>query len=243
MSTELTITGQGRYASLGLRFRAFRIDFFLCLIVFVVGSVAAGIVFEHHPDARAAAFGLILAFLLAYEPVMVALWGGTYGHQKSNIRVSCAGTDANLPFWRAVVRSIVKQILGTFSFFFMFITHKAQGLHDLIAGATVIIRDPSTARPEDYFSPAPQPTGQPASPLRRIGVIILYNLLLALFVLVVVALTVSPACPGQDCRVADNLMLTVLSTGWLTLSIASIILGWSGRLPGCRNFGDSLRNH
>src|SRR5215469_4480142 len=144
-SPESPATNQSRYAALGLRFRAFRIDLFLCLAVFVVGSLVAGIALENHSSARAAAFGLILAFLLCYEPFMVARYGGTYGHLKANIRISRAGTDANLPFWRAAARSLVKEIFGVFSFFFMFITHRAQGLHDLIAGATVIIRDPLTA--------------------------------------------------------------------------------------------------
>ena len=236
MSPELTVTNQGRYAALGLRFRAFRIGLLLCLGVFLTGGIVAGILFENHPSGRIVVFILILAFVLGYEPFMVARYGGTFGHRKANIRISCARTDANLPFWRATARSLVKQVFGIFSFFFMFITHRGQGLHDLIAGATVIIRNPLAARPEDYFSPAPQPTGQPASPIRRVGVTVLYNFLLLVFVAVVSALTVSPACLNRnDCFPADALIMSVLGGGWLILCIVFIILGWAGRLPGCRH--------
>ena len=167
---------------------------------------------------------------------MVARYGGTFGHRKANIRISCARTDANLPFWRAAARSLVKQVFGVFSFFFMFITHRGQGLHDLRDGATVILRNPLAARPEDYFLPKPQPTGRPASPIRRVVVTVLYNLLLLIVTAVAAAMVVSPSCLNQNnCRGADDLILSILGGGWLILCLVSIVLGWTGRLPGCRN--------
>ena len=63
MSPELTVTNQGHYAALALRFRAFRNDLFLCLGVFLIGSVVAGILFENHPSGSTAVFILILAFV------------------------------------------------------------------------------------------------------------------------------------------------------------------------------------
>jgi uncharacterized RDD family membrane protein YckC len=236
MAPELTAANQGHYAALGLRFRAFRIDFFLCLGVFLIGGIVAGVLLENQSGIRAAVFVLMLTFILGYEPFMVCRYGGTVGHQRANIRISCAGTDANLPWWRAVVRSLVKQALGLVSLLFMFITHRAQGLHDLLAGATVVIRDPLAAHPEDYFSPRPQPIGHPASPTRRAAVTILYNVLLLVFVSVLASLAVSPPCLQQnDCRGGDDLTMSILGGGWLILSIAFIILGWTGRLPGCRH--------
>lgn len=236
MSPERTVPNEGRYAALGLRFRAFRIDLFLCLGVFLIGSVVAGILLENHSSGRAAVFIMILVFVLGYEPFMVAHYGGTFGHRKANLRISCARTDSNLPFWRAAARSLVKQFFGVLAFFFMFITHKGQGLHDLIAGATVTIRNPLAARPEDYFVPRPLPTGHPASPIRRVGVTVVYNVLLFVFVGVAASMTVSPSCLSQNaCRGADQLILSSLGGGWLILCLASIILGWMGRLPGCRH--------
>lgn len=236
MSPELSVPNQGRYAALALRFRAFRNDLLLCLGVFLIGSVVAGILFEKHPSGRTAVFILILAFVLGYEPFMVTRYGGTFGHRKANIRISCARTDANLPFWRAAARSLVKQVFGIFSFFFMFITHRGQGLHDLIAGATVIIHNPLIARPEDYSSPKPQPIGRPAAPIRRIGITVLYNLFLFVFVAVVAPMIVSPACLNDNnCLGADDLILSILGGGWLIFCIVTIILGWTGRLPGCRH--------
>jgi len=235
----LNAASESRYAALGLRFRALCTDLLVCVGVFLIGSLAAGIVFEQYPSARIVAFILIFAFILGYEPLMVARFGGTFGHQKANIRISCARTNANLPFWRASIRSLVKQVVGLLSFFFMFLTEKGQSLQDLIAGAVVTIRDPLVARPEDYFVPKIKPTDRRTSPIRRIAVTVLYNLVL--LVLMGLALRgVSPECIEQNlCVGSEDLVFSIVGVGWVILSIASIILGWTGRLPGCRYRGPS----
>jgi uncharacterized RDD family membrane protein YckC len=235
MSPELTVTNVNRYAALGRRFQAFRIDLFLCLGVFLIGGIVAGILLENHPGGRTVAFFVLLAFLLGYEPFMVSRYGGTLGHRKANIRISCAESDANLPLWRAAARSLFKQVFGLFSFFFMFITYRAQGLHDILAGATVIIRNPLLAGPGDYFCPRPLPSGQAASPIRRIVITVVYNVLAFLSMIVVASTALSPACLNQNaCFGTDDLVLSVLGGSWLVFCAASIIFGWTGRLPGCR---------
>ena len=79
------------------------------------------------------------------------------------------------------LRSVVKEIFGIPVFVFMFVTSRAQGLHDLLAGARVIIRDPLIAAEVDHFKPAQGPTGRPASRVRRIVVTLIYNVLLLVF--------------------------------------------------------------
>lgn len=197
MLPELVSTKPVHYAAFRLRFRALRIDAGYCLGLFVIGGIAAGILLENHVEIRIAVFLLILTVILGYEPSMVARYGGTFGHQKSNIRIICAGSDDNLPFWRAAVRSLVKAIFGLPSLLFMFVTSRAQGLHDLVAGARVVIRDPLISDQPDRFNPIQPATGRPATRARRIAVTLIYNVLLLVF-LSIAAAFVSPACLDQN---------------------------------------------
>lgn len=153
MSPEPRAAESVQYAAFRLRFRALCIDLGICLGLFFIGGLITGIVLENSVGGRVAVFIVILAVILGYEPFMVARYGGTFGHRKSNIRIVCARSDENLPIWRAAVRSVVKQIFGLISFVFMSVTSRAQGLHDLLAGSTVIIRDPLIAVEGDCFKP------------------------------------------------------------------------------------------
>ena len=141
------------YAAFRLRFRAYIRDFFICLAVFVLGGLSAGIVFENSSASRVVAFLLVGAFIMGYEPFMVALYGGTFGHRSANIRVVRANTSRNLSLWRAAVRALVKWYFGLFSFMLMFCTKKRQSLHDLIAGAEVRIHDPQIANAVEVSYP------------------------------------------------------------------------------------------
>ena len=148
-----------QFAAFKLRFRALRIDATICLALFLIGGIVAGIVLENRVGGRVAAFAIIVTAILTYEPWMVARYGGTFGHQRSNIRIVCKDSGENLPIWRAAVRSLVKQLFGLPSFLFMFVTTNAQGLHDLLADSRVILRDPLKASETDRFDPTPPPAG------------------------------------------------------------------------------------
>jgi len=144
------------YAAFRLRFRAYIRDFFICLAVFVLGGIIAGIVFENSSASRVVAFLLVGVFIMGYEPFMVSRYGGTFGHRSANIRVVRANTSENLSFWRAVIRALVKWYFGLFSFVLMFCTKRRQSLHDLIAGAEVRIRDPQIANEVEVYRPRPE---------------------------------------------------------------------------------------
>jgi uncharacterized RDD family membrane protein YckC len=160
MASEMNHAEPVAYAAFRLRFRALVIDFGICLGSFVMGGIAAGILFENSTAGRVAVFVALLVGILAYEPFMVARYGATLGHRRSNIRIICVGSGANLPLWRATARSFIKQVLGIPSFAFMFVTSRAQGLHDLAAHARVVIRDPAVAAGTDCFRPPPTWTGR-----------------------------------------------------------------------------------
>jgi len=139
MSPQRKPSDQIGFAAFKLRFQAYVKDAFICLGVFVLGGILAGIVFENSAGARIATFILIGVLLGGYEPFMIARYGGTFGHRSANIRVVLAQTGGNLPFWRGVIRAAVKWLFGLLSFAFMFMTNRAQGIHDLIAGSEVRI--------------------------------------------------------------------------------------------------------
>jgi uncharacterized RDD family membrane protein YckC len=236
MSPEPKAVDRIRYAAFKLRFHALLIDGFICLALFLVGGLVTGILLENSAGGRVGAFILILALALCYEPVMVARYGGTIGHRKSNIRILCARSNENLPLWRAAVRSLVKQLFGLFSFIFMFITSKAQGLHDLLADARVIIRDPAIAKEADCFNPSPTSNGPLATPLRRVTITVVYNVLLFMLLSVVAASVISQACLDRGhCSDPETSALSTVGGIWLMLAGSLTILGWTGRLPGCRS--------
>jgi len=234
MSSQLKSSEQVGYAALGQRFRAYVRDAVICLGVFVLGGITSGIVFENSSGARIAIFLMIGAIILGYEPLMVARYGGTFGHRSANIRVVRVQTGDNLPFWRAAIRTLVKWIFGFLSFGFMFLTNRAQGIHDLIAGSEVRIRDPHIGLETDYFVPRLPSRPLPAS--RRIIVVVLYSLLVSIMAGVLVALLISPACLDRDvCSSSESQVVSILGFGWLLAFGMLIFFGWTGRLPGCRN--------
>jgi uncharacterized RDD family membrane protein YckC len=234
MSPEPIAVKPIQYAALRLRFRALCIDMWICLGLFLVGGLVTAILLESHVGGRVAAFGVIVALILGYEPFMVARYGGTFG-RRSNIRIVCASSTENLPIWRAAARSLLKQTFGLISFAFMFVTSRAQGLHDIVAGARVIIREPQIAVDADCFEPTPEPAGPTVTRIRRVFVILLYNVLLFVVLSPVAASFVSLAClDGDLCSGSESLVLLVVGGTWLVVGGAFIILGWTGRLPGCR---------
>ena len=228
MFPEMRETGPVQYAAFKLRFRALIIDALICTGLFLIGAIAAGIAFEGNAGARVVTFGILLAGILCYEPVMVARYGGTFGHQKSNVRIVCSRSHSNLPFWRATLRSILKNLFGIVSFIFMFSTNNAQSLHDLVAGARVIIRDPLIASEDDTFAPVD-------IWIKQIAVILIYNIALLLVIQAINQLTVSHECRDTGvCSDFETLFLRTAGATWLALAGLSLILGWKRLLPGLR---------
>jgi len=224
------------YAAFRLRFRALLLDGIICLLFFIIGGLAAGAVLEQYPLGRAVSFVLIILACLFYDPLMVSQYGGTFGHRALNIRVVKRGTQANLTFPTALLRALIKSLLGLLSFAFMFVTNRAQSLHDLAAGSEVRIRNPKTADAGDYFVPEQLPAGSSMpSALRRIVVVTLYDALLFILTTVVGALSVSRTCIELDiCTSSEEITFSITGFTWLIGTAILIGLGWKGRLPGCR---------
>jgi hypothetical protein len=131
-----------------------------------------------------------------------------------------------------VARTLVKSVLGIYSFITMGTTLCDQALHDVLTRSTVRIRN--LARAKEFHYRAERTISGVPSRTRRASVIILY--LIVLYVLVGVAGAFLPAgCFTRGvCSAAAHVWTYTLLLTWVGLSVLCIIYGWRGRLYGCR---------
>jgi uncharacterized RDD family membrane protein YckC len=215
---------------------AFAVDGAL-LFAFVVISLIASSSFDTD-GSIAWTLAVVIIFAILYDPVLVATTGGTIGHHLLNLKVVADATGGHLGFGRALVRTLVKGVLGIASFIFMGVTRRHQALHDLASRSTVQFRHVERARRGDV---APErivvePVG--VSRFQRAIVILAY--LGASFVLMSVAsiFVASEACVTSNiCTPAEDLSLNLLVLAWVGISAVIIVGGWRGRLFGCRPRG------
>ena len=136
------------YARAAPRLQAYLRDFFVYLLILVSCMlVAVGI---GSPLATKASVVTCIVLLLLYEPVYIAVAGGTIGHLSLNLRIVRASDLGRVSFGRALVRTVVKGFVGLPVFLAVYFTRKCQGIHDLAAGTVVIPRDPAAVPPRGF---------------------------------------------------------------------------------------------
>ena len=145
---------------------------------------------------------------------------------------------AILIFFEAFGRYAVKLIFGIFSLVFMFVTRKHQALHDMFANSVVIIRHPSKM-PRHYLRterPIEEEGYSYPSPLRRIIIIILYNLVFLALALVATFAVLSKDCifNRSHCSPGERTIDSILNIGLFVVFGISLVAGWRGKLFGCR---------
>ncbi len=84
---------------------------------------------------------IMLFPILLYEPVMISAFRHTAGQWFFKMMVLDEKDMGKVPFYLAVVRTIVKYLLGTFSFIYIFFSDKNKAIHDNAAGS-IVIYDP-----------------------------------------------------------------------------------------------------
>ncbi len=96
-------------------------------------------IFETVPDyIRLLAF--VLIFIL-YDPLLTSIFGGTVGHMLLGIRVKReSDTQMNIPFLLAIVRFIVKVLLGWVSLLTVSGNKKGKAIHDLVVRSVVLYK-------------------------------------------------------------------------------------------------------
>jgi len=109
------------------------------IVVVVYMFVAAYIfsLFESVPDnARIIAF--VFIFLL-YDPIFTSLFGGTIGHMMLGIRVKRESDEQkNILFHKAILRYLVKVLLGWVSLLTVSGNKKRKAIHDYLVGSVVV---------------------------------------------------------------------------------------------------------
>jgi len=77
--------------------------------------------------------------------------------------------------------------------------------------------------------------GSPASGFRRVAVILIYGFVTTCSLALVATMLISEDCYDQDrCSGLETIASSVVGGAWLILTGLLIVLGWTGRLPGCR---------
>jgi len=227
------------YGRFSQRIRAVVIDWIIMMMLLVT-AVFVGISTNSDRIGRVLGFA-VLGIWLLYEPLLVSVAGSTIGHYRTNLRVVDNRTHGNISFIKAVVRVIIKGVLGIYSFITMATTSRHQALHDLLTRSTVQIRDLSKASPHHYVH-ARMELLNPAMPSawRRMLVIIVYLAAVFVVALLVVygiawARLLSDAClTRHQCSLSENFVQWGFGLCWIGISILCIIQGWRGRLFGCR---------
>ena len=109
----------------------------IVIILFMFLTTYAFSQFEHVPDnARIIAFLFIFGL---YDPIFTSLFGGTIGHFIIGIRVKREkNQEKNIIFPLAIIRFIIKVILGWISLLTMSRDEQNRAIHDFLSGSIVI---------------------------------------------------------------------------------------------------------
>ncbi len=191
---------------------------------------------------------LVVVALVLYEPILVSRMGSTLGHYFTNLRVVDDRGGGNIGFARACARSIIKGVLGLYSFVILAATRRNQALHDLLTRSTVQIRDPAKAAPGQYITERTRlaVAGMPSA-MRRIAVTCFYLLLIGIAYIGIIGVVIargaiSNGCIDHNfCSGGERILSLMFGAGLLGICAVCIALGWRGRLVGARGTlaGDS----
>lgn len=248
MSRDLDVSPRPapRYARFSLRLRAMLVDWILALIV-LYGALLLATAVSNDNFSRGLGVLVVVALLL-YEPILVSRVGSTLGHYFTNLRVVDDRDGGNIGFARACARSLIKAVLGLYSFVILAATRRNQALHDLLTRSTVQIRDPAKASPGQYIAERPElAAGGMPSRWRRIAVTCFYLLLIGIVYVVIIGGLVVPGaisdvCIDRNfCSGGERILSLIFGAGLLGICAVCIALGWRGRLLGARGTlaGDS----
>jgi uncharacterized RDD family membrane protein YckC len=222
------------YAGLGIRLKAFVRDLLVYAGAFLVLVIAGS--FDLPPRLSRWVAGLIMGGMILYEPVLVAVAGGTLGHRSLGLRVVTANGYRPVSFHRALLRYVAKAVTGFTSFLFIVTTRRRQALHDVAAGTVVIPRRGAHV-PIEYLleEGTEDPRFIRPSRGRRVLAIAGYGFLLIVTVGVAGAVVYSEECLYRNvCSGRDTVVEAGLSAISLLLLALIVVAGWRGQLWGAR---------
>ncbi len=182
---------------------------------------------------------IIIIFLPIFilEPALVSVTGGTIGHHLIKLKVQNVNNSRNINILLASFRFILKSVLGTISLIFVLTTRRHQAIHDFLANSVVVYKDAKRVsehealvereiEEEGYIYP---------SKLRRVFMIILYNVLLFIVISFLSVILMSEACiENNKCTPADDFASYVIGFIWLISLTLILVGGWKSLLFGCK---------
>ncbi|WP_339607368.1 RDD family protein [uncultured Roseivirga sp.] len=126
------------YPKTSFRIKAAIVDAILILTVMIITAFAIDSIGGVPDWVRI----MIMALLfIAYEPMMVATNGGTIGHRILGVEVrKSSDSTQRLSLPIAIVRSILKFVLGIFSVLVSYTREDNRCIHDLICDSVVVYR-------------------------------------------------------------------------------------------------------
>ena len=222
------------YPRLIKRVRAVLIDSVLLPVSVLVTLILGNALGVSHSLGKAM---LILGPIFILEPALVAFTGGTVGHHLLKIRITRTDGKRNINIFAAIVRFVVKLLLGWLSFIFVLTTAKHQAVHDLVARSLVVHKDPAglsafealTERTLDSVAYVYPPAW------RRVVVAFVYAVLATVTISIASAFVSTTECiEANKCTTLDKLFEIGLSGLWIVTLGWFTVRGWNGRLYGCR---------
>jgi len=226
------------YARFTRRLQAVFVDIIIFMLIFVA-ALSLAVSLKSDNVGRILGFTVAATWLL-YEPILVSMTGGTIGHRIYNLRV-VDDRGGNVSFAKAVIRVVIKTVLGWYSFITMALTSRHQAVHDLLTKSTVQIKDLAKAQPYHFNARREQltPPGMPSVTRRAVAIVIYLFLCFVLFTLALPGLgaagLVSSRCiDGNPCSGSELIILSLLWVCWAGMSVSAVVLAWRGRLWGVR---------
>ncbi len=127
-----------QYPSLLRRVQALFIDFLLILLTFATSSVVIGMIGDTATGVKVSVF---VFCVIIYEPMLVSLMGGTLGQKALGMQVKrYEAPDRNISIFSAIIRVIMKGLLGWISFLTISFNSEKRAIHDMISGSVVMMK-------------------------------------------------------------------------------------------------------
>lgn len=126
------------YPKTSFRIKASLVDIILILSVMVFSAYAIDSIGGVPDWVRIA---IMVLLFIVYEPMMVSKYGGTIGHRILGVKVTkSSDTTGRLNLPVAIIRSVLKFVLGIFSVMVSYTREDNRCIHDLICDSIVVYR-------------------------------------------------------------------------------------------------------
>jgi len=125
------------YALISDRIKAMIVDSIILIIAMYLSSFLLG-QFEEVPDA--VRITIFVALFLLYEPLFVSQFGGSIGHTFFDLTVRKeADLQKKIGFPAAVLRFVIKTLLGWLSLLTVSSNEKKKAIHDWAVASVIVV--------------------------------------------------------------------------------------------------------